>query len=118
MVSWVFQLKLNSIEKDIRNGIFGELTALAYSIEFQKRGAPHAHMCVWIKDFEPTLANIDAVICAELPPVNHPLHDIVKRLMVHGPCGSIDPNKSCMKKGKGKCYYNYPKPYSNDTVIE
>ena len=91
---------------------------MGHSIEFQKRGAPHAHMCVWIEIFDPNPANIDNVICAELPPPDHPLHNQVKQFMVHGPCGSIDDTKSCMKKGNGKCYYNYPKPFTEETLTE
>ena len=98
LICRVFNLKLMAILKDIENGIIGKVLALGYSIEFQKRGAPHAHMCVWIENFDPNPANIDNVICAELPSPTHPLHTRVKKFMVHGPCGSIDESKSCMKK--------------------
>ena len=78
LICRVFNLKLKAIVKDIENGIFGNLIAMGYSIEFQKRGAPHAHMCIWIENFDHNPANIDNVICAELPPPDHPLHNQVK----------------------------------------
>ena len=41
----VFQEKLCSILKDLNNGIFGNHKVRSRSIEFQKRGPPHTHMC-------------------------------------------------------------------------
>ena len=75
-------------------------------------------MYVWIEIFDPNPANIDNVICAELLPPDHPLHNQVKQFIVHGSCGSIDDTKSCMKKGKGKCYYNYPKLFTQKTLTK
>jgi hypothetical protein len=29
--------------------IFGPVNAIVYTIEFQKRGLPHAHIIIWLK---------------------------------------------------------------------
>lgn len=68
-----------------------------YTIEFQKRGLPHAHILLWLEEewkaITPT--EIDDIISAEIPckeqdPV---AYKIVTEQMLHGPCGQY--NKSC-----------------------
>ena len=40
----------------------------------------------------------------------HPhLFEAVKKFMVHGPCGALNPNLPCTRDGK--CMYRYPKPF-------
>ena len=68
--------------------MFGVCDGHIKVIEFQKRGAPHCHILIWIKDFEATPKNIDDVICAEIPPPTDPLHKVVVKSMIHGPCGA------------------------------
>ena len=46
--------------------IFGPLNAIMYSVEWQKRGLPHIHILLWLKD-KIKAEDIDKVICAELP---------------------------------------------------
>ena len=46
-------MKLQQLLEDIRSGsifgsIFGPISAILYSIEFQKRGLPHVHILVWL----------------------------------------------------------------------
>lgn len=91
-----------------------------YTIEFQKRGLPHAHMVVFLKPESklPTGDDIDRFISAEIPdkeddPV---LHEIVGDLMVHGPCGPANKNNVCMQDGK--CSKFFPKPNSTITKID
>ena len=68
---------------------------------------------------------IDRFICAELPrPENDPdglLTDIVKRMMVHGPCGQHNPQSPCLvAKGPGHlptCSKRFPKRFSPVTVV-
>jgi len=51
-----------------------------YSIEWQQRGLPHAHMLVWLQQ-KVQATDTDKVISAELP--DPLLLDIVKRHMIH-----------------------------------
>ncbi|KAL8162506.1 LOW QUALITY PROTEIN: hypothetical protein V2J09_013995, partial [Rumex salicifolius] len=70
-----------------------------YTIEFQKRGLPHAHIVLFLdkeaKIKSPT--DIDKLISAELPdPSTDPeLYRLVNELMMHGPCGSSNPTNPC-----------------------
>ena len=49
LVNRVFKQKLNSLLDDIvQKKIFGRVIGWTYSIEFQKRGKPHAHILVII----------------------------------------------------------------------
>ena len=85
-----------------------------YSIEWQKRGLPHAHILIWL--FEKIFPNqIDNIITAELPdPQEDPeLFKIVKKHMIHGPCGLLNPLSPCMKDGK--CTKKYPRQMFQET---
>jgi len=46
----VFNQKRNEFLKDIKRGVLGKIKVHVSVIEFQKRGAPHAHTLVWIED--------------------------------------------------------------------
>lgn len=46
----------------------GSIVYLMYSVEFQKRGLPHAHMLIKYRHDCVTAADIDNVISAEIPP--------------------------------------------------
>jgi len=116
LVARVFRLKLKQLMHYITKGsIFGHTRCHMYTIEWQKRGLPHAHILIWLRNrIRPD--QIDSVISAELPdPDEDPgLYDIVGRHMVHGPCGRINPNSPCMVDGI--CSKRYPKPLLRDTV--
>ena len=91
-----------------------------YTIEFQKRGLPHAHILLWL-DGSNKLQNstdIDKVISAELPHPNlYPkLFKVVKSYMIHGPCGVAKLNSPCMKQGK--CSKFFPKKFTCVTTID
>ncbi|XP_061394301.1 uncharacterized protein LOC133329850 [Musca vetustissima] len=112
----VFKLKLKSLlDFIVKMHIFGETRCWMYSVEWQNRGLPHAHILIWlVEKITPNL--IDSVISAEIPdPNNDPqLHDIVIKNMVHGPCGSINPNSPCMVDGK--CTKKYPRQLLKETI--
>ncbi|XP_072395207.1 uncharacterized protein [Diabrotica undecimpunctata] len=86
-----------------------------YSIEWQKRGLPHAHILIWLVErIQPD--QIDDIICAEIPKheVDPDLHDVVTTNMIHGPCGAINPQSPCMVDGK--CSKRYPRKLTAETV--
>ena len=121
LVSRVFQMKKKAIIDFIyKHGIFGIAVAYVYSIEFQKRGLPHMHMLIFLK--EPYKVNtteaIDSCIWARWPdPESQPLlFKTVKKCMVHGPCGPANPNSPCMENGK--CLKGYPKPFAEFTTMD
>ncbi|XP_016178806.1 uncharacterized protein LOC107621286 [Arachis ipaensis] len=100
--------------------IFWSLNAGMYTIEFQKRGLPHAHMLLWLNG-ESNLQSVEIVdefICAELPnPQKFPsLYNVVTKYMIHGPCGLLRPSSPCMKDGK--CSKFYPKRFVDQTSFD
>jgi hypothetical protein len=114
----VFHMKLEELLEDIRSKkIFGEVIAILYSVEFQKRGLPHVHILVWLdkKDNQITPEIIDTWISAEIPnPNQDPLgYVLVAEHMIHRPCGNKNEKSPCMKKGK--CSKYYPKEFQDET---
>ena len=118
IVSQVFDLKLKALLKELRGGILGRQRAILHTIEWQKRGLPHAHILLWVEPADKPLADdVDACVSAELPdPETDPeLHAIVCAKMVHGPCGALNPRSPCMKNGR--CSVGYPRQYLEATVL-
>ncbi|CAD6227169.1 GSCOCG00011939001-RA-CDS [Cotesia congregata] len=115
LLARVFKQKLTKlIDLIIKNHIYGETQCWMYSIEWQKRGLPHAHILIWLKQkILPT--KIDDVISAELPnPIEDPiLFETVRKHMIHGPCGGLNLNSPCMKDGK--CTKCYPRELIHET---
>lgn len=114
----VFNAKLKELINIIKTKhVLGRVEALIYTIEFQKRGLPHAHILITLVDDDKILGpvDIDKVVCAEIPdPNTHPkLHEFVAKHMMHGPCGQLKPNAVCMKDGK--CAKNFPKDFNEAT---
>ncbi|KAF8783473.1 hypothetical protein HNY73_013630 [Argiope bruennichi] len=96
---------------------FGITRCWLYSIEWQKRGLPHAHILIWLQD-KIRSEEIDQIISAEIPnpSIDQKLFDIVTKHMIHGPCGAFNMTSPCMENGK--CKKNFPKPYTNDTITD
>ncbi|KAF7802216.1 uncharacterized protein G2W53_041327 [Senna tora] len=91
-----------------------------YTIEFPKRGLPHAHILIWL-NIEHKLTNealIDGVICAEIPdPDSNPqLYEAVKTFMIHGPCGVEHKSSPCMVNSK--CSKHFPKKFIEMTSFD
>ncbi|CAH1415051.1 unnamed protein product [Lactuca virosa] len=93
---------------------------VVYTVEFQKRGLPHAHICLFMHfDYKlPTVEHIDRVISAEIPNKDDDpeLYSLVSEFMMHGPCGSDNPKCPCMSENK--CSKNFPKPFLENTSVD
>ena len=113
----VFHAKLQALIKDIQNGVLGEVAAHLYTIEFQKRGLPHAHIIVFLKPHAKlqTPEDIDSLMSSEFPTDNNTLLELIKSYMVHTPCGTQNPNVPCMVNGT--CSKGFPKPFRVETSV-
>lgn len=99
----------------VKQRVFGDTRCWMHSIEWQKRRLPHAHILIWLAEIiQPD--QIDDIICTEIPDheADPVLHDVVITNMIHGPCGAINPQSSCMVDGK--CSKRYPRQFTAETV--
>ena len=74
--------------------ILGKVKAHTATIEFQKRGLPHAHILL-IMDAEckpKTTDMIDSIVSAEIPDrdTNSKLYEIITTQNIHGPFGNVN----------------------------
>ncbi|XP_025692541.1 uncharacterized protein [Arachis hypogaea] len=116
-----FKAKLDLMIKDIRaNKIFGRVCAVVYTIEFQKRGLPHAHILLFLHkdDKFPTAEDIDKIISAKIPDkeLDPEYFEVVEKHMIHGPCGLARKDSPCMDNGK--CVRHFPKRFVDCTTID
>ena len=114
----LFYAKFKMLMYDIEhNNIFGTVLSYVYSIEFQKRGLPHAHIIVTLhpddKLFSPEA--IDKYISAEIPSDNLKLQKLVIKHMLHGPHTEKSP---CLNKNKNVCKKNFPKQFQDQTLFK
>ncbi|XP_017225164.2 uncharacterized protein LOC108201383 [Daucus carota subsp. sativus] len=138
IVARVFKMKLDAMIADFtKHRVMGRVLAynfvacyiisqlhldlpVVYTIEFQKRGLPHAHIVLWLAEGDKitTPADIDSIISAEIPDqLSDPVgYKAVSQFMMHGPCGSANPKYPCMKNGR--CSKYYPKSYSDNTITD
>jgi hypothetical protein len=76
----VFRQKLKSLmDLIVKHCVFGETRCWMYSVEWQKRGLPHAHILIClIEKIRPN--EVDEVISAEIPneQVDPGLHEVSK----------------------------------------
>ena len=92
------------------------MRAFLYTIEYQKRGLPHAHILLWVASEDKVKPkDIDLVISAEIPDQEQDphLHKMVMAHMIHGPCGNLNQNSPCMTDCK--CSKDFPKPFLQST---
>ncbi|XP_076032957.1 uncharacterized protein LOC143020425 [Oratosquilla oratoria] len=118
LLARVFKQHLNELMTDIKDRhVLGVPTAAIHVIEFQKRGLPHCHMLIILREEDKirTKEQIDNIVSAELPSEHGPeLRELVKKLMIHGPCGTFNPNSICMVEGE--CQKKFPMPYQEETI--
>ena len=112
-------MKLKELLKDIhKNNVLGATVANVQVVEFQKRGLPHVHMLIMLKDDHKLRDkdDIDKYVCAEIPDAaqNPRLFEIVTKCMIHGPCGPLNPQSPCMENGE--CTKDFPKHFAEETT--
>ncbi|XP_075076823.1 uncharacterized protein LOC142163436 [Nicotiana tabacum] len=117
----VFQIKLFQLMQDLKKRQpFGKIIACLYTIEFQKRGLPHAHILLFLHPTlkSPSTDHIDRIIAAEIPDldVDPDGYNAVKNFMMHGPCGELNPHCPCMRQGK--CTKHFPKKFNDRTTFD
>jgi hypothetical protein len=117
LVTRVFNLKLDALLRDIKNGVLGNVIVKIWVIEFQKKGLPHAHILLILDETSKlrTAEDFDLMVFAEIPDsICHPeAYETVTSCMVHGPCGPDFLNAQCMEQGK--CKKRYPCSFSEET---
>ena len=123
LVSRVFHLKLRELLRDLlEENVLGVVVAYTWTVEFQKRGPPHAHILLVVRPEDKPRAPelVDKVVSAELPdktdPLQARLYAIVSACLLHGPCGAFAPNMPCMDSS-GKCCKGLPCDFEEHTRL-
>jgi hypothetical protein len=95
----------------------GEVAAHLYTIELQKCGLSHAHIIVFLKPNAKfhTPEDIDSLVSSKFPTYNDELLELIKKFMVHTPCGDQNSGAPCMVNGR--CSKSFPKPFRAETII-
>lgn len=113
--------------------------ATIYTIEYQSRGLPHAHIIICLENKPTTAADVDRLVSAQVPcPDTQPrLHSKVEKHNIHGtdtclqlsrapghclhaalstyhttalgPCGEFNPDLKCMANDCHICAKRFPK---------
>ena len=114
----VFHVKLQELMTDLcEKDWLGKVIAYIYVIEFQKRGLPHAHILLILAPESKiySVEKYDSIVSAEIPnrELNPLAYETVTSIMMHGPCGVLNPLSPCMKDGK--CQKHYPKNFQEIT---
>jgi hypothetical protein len=118
----VFELKVRKLMEVLLDNSeqLGEVQCYVFSIEYQARGLPHAHILLSFKDGHKVLtaADVDRLVSAELPgkatEQDRKLREIICRWNLH------ECREKCMKKSdpeKKKCGFD-TKYFTEATVID
>ena len=138
LVVRVFRFKLETLIEFIdKKEIFSKCKAYMGSVEFQKRGLPHAHIVVFLDapDMPNTPAQINEVINAKLScdspdPMTRQIHgEVIEKHMIHickpGRCGNDGCSKgfpmnfeeeSFFNAHRGKFIYKRPNDGASVTI--
>uniref|UniRef100_A0A914N5S4 ATP-dependent DNA helicase n=4 Tax=Meloidogyne TaxID=189290 RepID=A0A914N5S4_MELIC len=123
IISRVYEDKLREIHYLLnKKHIFGKILGYAESREFQKRiGGPHLHR-VFCTDIVATPDNISNLIWAHIPPEppatdNSPWANFMRKVRELLPFYQFHDCGEHCKKANGKCKKDFPKPYSNITIL-
>lgn len=121
IVCRVFRLYLKELMKNLtKDHVLGRHVAHAYTVEFQKRGLPHAHILLIVenRDAVDNPEKIDKVVSAFLPDRTEDpkLHDLVKTHMMHQKCNASGTSTKCHNKD-GKCSKHFPKDCRDETLL-
>ncbi|XP_058776863.1 uncharacterized protein LOC131651212 [Vicia villosa] len=121
IISRVFKIKLDELLSDLtKKHVLGRVIAYIYTIEFQKRGLPHAHILLFMHPESkcPSPEDINNIISAEIPSEDDDmqLYHLVKTHMIHGPCGYANTSSPCMKNNQ--CSKFFPKKFQARTVVD
>lgn len=116
----VVHIKLQQWKRDLfQHGVLGHAIAYVLTIEFQKRGLPHAHIFLFLHDVDKprTPEVVDTLVSAEiLNPLTHPeLYQRIKKHMVQWPCSEVGPSSPCMENNA--CKKMFPKPPSAEIPL-
>ncbi|XP_011313593.1 uncharacterized protein, partial [Fopius arisanus] len=117
LVSRVFHLKKERLmEIIVKEKLFGDVMAYVSVVEYQKRGLPHVHLLLTLKQNSKitTPDVVDKYISAEIPDPEKDtiLHGTVLKQMIHGPCGNW------CKDEKGRCSKKFPKNFQEETSMD
>ena len=105
----------------MKNDCFGKCVGISHSNEFQKHGLPHTHGIGYLAPESKLRSpeDINSLLSAEFPdPDTQPeLFKLVKKFMVHSPCGVHNPTAPYMDQETKKCSKNFPKPFQDHTTL-
>jgi len=110
LVVHVFHAKVAQLLDDLEKcGVMRHTVARVWTIEFQKCDLPHMYLIVFLDLAHKlrTPEEIDSLISAEFPNKDEQpeLYELVKKFMVHNPCGTQNPQSPCMDGNKCSKYF-------------
>ena len=130
IVARAFKNRLQRLYYLLRSKM-GSITYMTSSIEFQKRGLPHSHIVIQVREIDnpknstlletqvrPELPvhEIDCIVKAHLPRDNPVLRAKIRRFMTHNR-DHLTREVSRCRKG-GKCVYGFPHPITSQTSVD
>ena len=126
LVHRVFNLKMDQLERKLKENALGTYQAMVRVVEYQKRGLPHLHLLLWVskehkgKEHKPSAAIFDMAVSCQLPDpeTQEELYNLVSEQMMHTKCDTV-PSARCKvpgPDGNARCKQHYPKNFRDDTL--